>query len=869
MSGEPMPADGRGATSWFSDPELLVEELRRSEPPRSRAMPEFAGYDGVIEVARGGQGVVYAATQRSTRRPVAIKVLLDGGLASGVARRRFEREIDVVAGLKHPGIVSVYDSGVTGDGRLYLVMEYIHGRPLDEAVELSQRPGNPAEVRRRVELIARVCDAVHFAHQRGVIHRDLKPSNVRVDDAGEPHVLDFGLAKATGGASAATVAMTALSTAGQFMGSLPWASPEQASGDPDRVDLRSDVYALGVMLHQCLAGAFPYDVSGGLHTVLQSIVSAEPRALGVLPGVRGDDLSTVTLKALAKDPSRRYQSAGELAADLRSALRGEPIQARRDSTWYVLRRTMRRYRIAAGAGALVLVTTVAALVVSLRALAAAREERDRAEAQTVLADEQRAVAENRTEAARAVTSFLGEVLMAADPGTRGKDLKLVEFLDPASKSAGERFQNQPESLVAVRGYLATAYRNLQMYDKSLEQAMLGLEVAERNLPPSNPDFVTLRVSLASTLTDMNRIDEARQHAQLATDGAIVAEGRGSRLYIEALSALAYANDRAGLLEAAESQRRELVELTTRAFGADSSEAISALGNLGSTLHTIGRLDEAIELLEGTIERARRVLGPDHIATLAPISTLVSAYGAKGQRERALPLLKEGWERMRARYGPQSANALAFANNYAVLLHNLGRSEEAKPIAEEVVAGFTATFGPDHIGVLRALTVLGSIHGRLGDNAKQIEMQERALGIADRTLGPSQQIWHYLANNYAQALGADGRYAESIAMFERSMATVDAAFGSEHSMPSTIWYNLAVVKRRSGAAVGEYGPLLERAAERFLATLGPESDWTQDAVKDLCEALEMQGRRDEARAWVARLSPARAEPKAAGAAGGGG
>ncbi|QYU68072.1 tetratricopeptide repeat protein [Leptolyngbya sp. 15MV] len=371
------------------------------------------------------------------------------------------------------------------------------------------------------------------------------------------------------------------------------------------MDLRSDVYALGVMLHQCLAGAFPYDVSGGLHTVLQSIVSAEPRALGVLPGVRGDDLSTVTLKALAKDPSRRYQSAGELAADLRSALRGEPIQARRDSTWYVLRRTMRRYRIAAGAGALVLVTTVAALVVSLRSLAAAREERDRAEAQTVLADEQRAVAENRTEAARAVTSFLGEVLMAADPGTRGKDLKLVEFLDPASKSAGERFQNQPESLVAVRGYLATAYRNLQMYDKSLEQAMLGLEVAERNLPPSNPDFVTLRVSLASTLTDMNRIDEARQHAQLATDGAIVAEGRGSRLYIEALSALAYANDRAGLLEAAESQRRELVELTTRAFGADSSEAISALGNLGSTLHTIGRLDEAIELLEGTIERARR------------------------------------------------------------------------------------------------------------------------------------------------------------------------------------------------------------------------------------------------------------------------
>lgn len=843
-------------SSWFQDEGVLLAELKKSAI--TDAAPLIPGYDHIRELARGGQGVVYAATQRSTRRNVAIKVLLDGALASGAARRRFEREVDVVASLKHPGIVAIYDSGVTPDGRLYFVMEHVAGKPLDEALDTVGKPAG--DLRGALALIADVCDAVHYAHQRGVIHRDLKPSNIRVDDERRPRILDFGLAKATASELAATLGAPTVSMAGHFMGSLPWASPEQAVGDPDRVDLRTDVYALGVMLYQVVAGRFPYDVAGGLKTTLDHIAGTEPQSPRQVRADIPEDLATIALKALAKDPARRYQSAGELAADLRHFLQGEPIAARRESTWYTLSRTLRRYRIAAGAAAVVFLATLVALIVSVRSLAEARVQRDRAEAQTTVANEQRGIAESRTAAARAVTSFLGDMLMAADPGSRGKDLKLVEFLAPAARDAGERFKDQPEPLVSIRSYLSTAYRNLQMYDQSLEQANLGLAIAEKSLERTNREFITLRISLASTLVDMDKADQARPHAQSAVDDTIASAGKDSELYIEALSVLAYVNERSGQTAAAEAQRRELVDATSKRFGPESSEALSALGNLGATLHTLGRLDEAIPVLEQTIERARKKLGPDHIATLAPLSTLVSAYGAKGQREKSLPLLKEGWERMSARYGPESANALTFANNYAVALHNMGRSAEAKPIAEQVLAGFTKTFGPDHISVLRSMTLLGSIYGKTGENDKQIEMQKQALDIADRTMGSKQQIWHYLINNYAQALGASGRYDESIAQFQRSMPIVDEVFGEKHSMPSTIWYNLAVVMRKAGRATSETIPLLERASERFLATLGPESDWTTDCIKELQSVLKESGRGADAAVWDARLESARASSR---------
>lgn len=360
---------------WYSDPDLLLEELREHRSP-TIPPPVVPGYQDLTELGHGGQGVVYAATQRSTGQRVAIKVLRDGALATRSSRWRFKQEISLVAKMHHANIVRVYDSGVTPDGRRFAVMEYIEGRPLDKWCEAA-RQGRSAEsyIAAAVTLFIKVCDAVCYAHLLGIVHRDLKPGNILVGPDAEPHVLDFGLAKSTALESAASTA----TQSGQFMGTYAWASPEQTEGFPQGIDVRTDVYSLGVILYQMLTGRFPYDVTGPDVEVLCRIKAAAPiRPRSVNPSLN-DDLETILITCLAKDATRRYQNAGELAADLRRFQAGEPIAAKRDSTVYVLRKLAHRHRASLAAAAAFLVVLIASSVLAWVLYAEARSQREAAE----------------------------------------------------------------------------------------------------------------------------------------------------------------------------------------------------------------------------------------------------------------------------------------------------------------------------------------------------------------------------------------------------------------------------------------------------------------------------------------------------------
>lgn len=322
------------------------------------APAEFPGYALLECIHHGGQGIVYRAIQESTKREVAIKVVREGPFATRVEQARLQREAEVLGQLRHPNIVAIHDSGTVA-GCFYLVMDYIAGQPLDVWLIDGPRPR-----RALLELFARICDAVAAAHLRGIIHRDLKPGNIRVTTDSEPFVLDFGLAKPTPQGHESLRTMT---IPGQFMGSLPWASPEQALGHPERVDVRSDVYALGVVLYQMLTGGFPYEVVGSAPEVLYRIIHAEPRRPSAGDGPVDAELETIILKCLQKEPERRYQSAGELARDIHRYLHGEPIEAKRDSLAYVLRKRLHRYRLGLGVAAtfVALLTTACILVLGL------------------------------------------------------------------------------------------------------------------------------------------------------------------------------------------------------------------------------------------------------------------------------------------------------------------------------------------------------------------------------------------------------------------------------------------------------------------------------------------------------------------------
>ncbi|MEM9365905.1 MAG: serine/threonine-protein kinase [Planctomycetota bacterium] len=292
------------------------------------------GYELGDELHRGGQGVVFRARQLSTDRDVAIKFLLHGTLGGETRTKRFVREIQVASGLSHPGIVPVFDSGSV-KGHHYFVMPLVEGLPLSD--HIATHAGNQEAL---LDVFAKLCDAVGHGHDKAVVHRDLKPANILVDAAGQPRVLDFGLAK-LGGVDPEEHPQ--LSMTGQVMGTLAYMSPEQAIGRSDAIGAPSDVYALGVMLYEAFTGQPPYRLSSGLVENLQAIHSVAP-ALEPLKTKRiANDLRTIILKALAKEPDRRYPNASALGRDLRLYCDGKPIEAKRDRSLYRLRKKLPAY----------------------------------------------------------------------------------------------------------------------------------------------------------------------------------------------------------------------------------------------------------------------------------------------------------------------------------------------------------------------------------------------------------------------------------------------------------------------------------------------------------------------------------------------
>ena len=320
----------------------------------------FPGYEIIREIHRGGQGVVYLALQKSAKRRVAVKVMHAGPFMGSKGRTRFEREVQILGQLNHPNIVRIHDSGVTRDGGVFYVMDYISGRTLSEFVA-AKKP----DLDTILKIFVKICLGVNAAHLKGVIHRDLKPANIRVDQNGEPVIVDFGLAKLAvpDSPSEGEAAHEVMSMTGQFIGSLPWASPEQAEGAHGQVDVRTDVYSLGVILYQMLTGRFPYEVIGNMRDVLDRILRSEPVKPSTVRRNIGDEIETIVLKCLRKERDRRYQSAGDLGRDLERYMQGQAIEAKSDSGWYVISKTLRRYRMPVGVGVAFLVLIAASSVV--------------------------------------------------------------------------------------------------------------------------------------------------------------------------------------------------------------------------------------------------------------------------------------------------------------------------------------------------------------------------------------------------------------------------------------------------------------------------------------------------------------------------
>ncbi len=673
-----------------------VDAVVRTTPPKDASIP---GYRLLSEIHRGAQGVVYRAVQESTGQHVAVKVMREGPHAGEVDRARFEREVQILAHLRHPNIVSILDTGSSA-GSFWFVMDYIHGQPLDVHTASGERT-----LRETLELFARVCDAIHAAHVRGIIHRDIKPGNILIDEEGQPHVLDFGLAKVEEDEPSSIMTMT-----GQFVGSIPWSSPEQADS-PSLVDVRSDVYALGVILFQMVTGKFPYDVTGNLRDVLDRIGNLDPiRPRTLRPDV-DDELQTIMLMCLAKDPDRRYQTAGELARDVRSYLLGDPIQAKRDSTWYLLCKHFRRHRVAMAVAASFLLVLTAGSILCFGFWQRAEHHRKLAEAAQAQAEEQAAESER-------VTKWVEDLVRSAAPAP------------------------------AANARLATLSRDAPTVLDLLERAQDGLEFEFADAPGAE---ARARMFLGENLVRMGRPEDGRLEFERAAALREERLGEWNPATLRSKAKLAWSLAYAGEPERAERELDSLVVQMKRGLGPDDPDTLLALSTLGYVYTCTGREDEGARILLSV--KSQLEGGPGAAGgTLVQIGLEPATWlAAAGETEAATDLARQAHVEAVRRFGSDHVKARTtdrLLTNFVIRRHaaDAERRAMAHEFGEGNVFVFTSDMDTEDVAVLEwAGTVDLS---RAGASRDEALAAQHSLQRLEARLGP----------RHPDTLAAKGRLA---------------------------------------------------------------------------------------------------------------
>jgi eukaryotic-like serine/threonine-protein kinase len=655
---------------------------------QQQALPQRIGaYRVVGLIGCGGMGAVYEAEQEQPRRKVAVKVLALS-IASRQAMRRFEYESQLLSRLRHPGIAQVYDAGThVENGRKvpYFVMEHVPGALPITRFAREKR----LDVRQRIELFAQVCEAVHHGHEKGVIHRDLKPSNILVDAEGHPRLIDFGVARAT---DSDTAAATLQTHAGQMIGTLQYMSPEQCAADASGVDVRSDIYSLGVVLYELLCDRLPYDLSGQtLYEAMRRVRDEEPaKGAAGHPAVRGD-VGTIIFKAMEKDRERRYRSAAEFADDLRCYLSGDTILARRPTRTYLLRVFVRRNKALVAAVAAIILALALGVVGTGIGLARAR----------VATNE----AEQKAREARAFVNYvkLSFAMARPDPALNGVDLRISDFLDRMGRETGAALAGHPEAEIEVRMMLAKAYTvafAYQEYERPAKHFGRALELS-RSLPGGGESERTLRLAAEYALPLAyldGRAAEARRIASWAHDAAARVLGQTHPVTQRAAHAHGMAilvADEGDAAKAASVMRPVFEQVMGQDPQATGAEAYALAADLALLVRQ-NLLDPALaeSLARRAIERIDAYPRPEVAVYRSRLTRQISAARwQQGDPAGAVAYASEAWEhgqRWMGRFHPETLMRLC---NWAEAMAHAGKGDEARAAVKAEIAAAR--------GVLRA------------------------------------------------------------------------------------------------------------------------------------------------------------------------
>jgi tetratricopeptide (TPR) repeat protein len=840
------------------------------------------------ELGRGGMGVVYEAHQNRLDRRVALKVVLAGRFAPADDLRRFRIEAEAAAQLDHPNIVPIYEVGEHA-GLPYFSMKLLEGGSL--ADRLTTYRDNP---RSAAALVATIARAIHHAHLRGILHRDLKPSNILLDEAGQPYVTDFGLAKRQGDGGDSTCT-------GAVLGSPPYMAPEQTSGKRAAITTATDVYGLGAVLYALLTGGPPFRADSAIET-MEQVKTREPEPPRRLNPSVDRDLQAVCLKCLEKDPARRYASAEMLADDLERWQHGEPIEAIPPSAWYRARKFARRNRAALATMALISLVLIAGTAVSAwQAVRATNAERratkqlsqiKEANAATTraLADSEEA----RTQA-EAVSRFLVDAFQRPDPDQDGRELKVMGLLTSAAAKLDTEFTGSPKIKGDLLHALGRTLGNLNLPAEAVRIFQRALAIRRAALGPDHEDTLATQSSLGEAYLGAGRTAEALVIFQALRKIRESQLGPDHKDTLESQNNLAATWNQMGDPARAIPLLERTLEARKSILGPNHESTLATQNNLAAALSGAGRGTEAVALFRALVKVCEATLGPDHTKTLHSRNNLANALNRAGQFQEAIPLLQATLKVQGLRLGPDHPKTLVTRNNLAGAYWKAGRLDLSVPMFELVVRQSTAKLGPDHPDTLRA-------QGDLGVNLRDAGRTEDGLRHMEEALRRAQgrpelrAALGGIALQAAATYNARRQFNRSEPLYQEELAAARKSFGPND--PQTVarmsglarnllnqkkWSDAESVLRESlavsektepdswftfqnrwllGMALvcqGKYAnaePLLVagyegmRAREATVSSGGPKGPIA--AAKQLVQIYEKQGRWRDAASWRARL-----------------
>jgi len=709
----------------------------------ARHPKHIGSYEVLDMLGTGGMGVVYKARQAEPQRMVALKVLRPG-MASRALVKRFQHEAQVLGQLRDPGIAQIYEAGTADGGhgpQPFFAMEYVDGSSLTEYAR-REKLGPIA----RLSLLATICESVHHAHQRGVIHRDLKPANILVTRDGKPKILDFGVARATDSDLRTTTMQT---EAGQLIGTLPYMSPEQVAGDPDALDVRSDVYALGVIAYELLADRLPHDLATrSIPEAVRVIQEETPERLSVFERAYRGDIETIVSKALEKDKDRRYPSAQAFADDVRRYLNYEPIAARPATTVYQLKKFAKRNKAVVWSAAIIAATLVIATGVSVgyavqatRAEGVAKSESEKAQSAAAFAEDQRREAETALAQSEGVTQFLVNMLVTASPDMEGRDVKVRDVLELAVAGVDDRFRDDPLVAARIRAVVGRSFSVLGEPAKAVPHLEFALSTMREELGNKASDTLNTMESLAQAYEYLGRFEDA--------------------------------------LEISE----EYLESAAEQFGSESAYTLDALGTKARTLKSLGRYDEALPLLEAMVGGWRTIEGERGEHTLIAIESLGQYYHDRRLYAKAKPHLKEAYEGELANRGADHARTIAAQYSLGLNQARMRETQLGVETLEDCYQRSLPAFGGDHGFVQAVRSSLAIELAKVGraDEAEPLLMT--ALDVELKKFGPDNPAVLGRQSSLALFYLRTKRFAEAETLLEKTIAGYEKTLGKEH--PRTI------------------------------------------------------------------------------------